>query len=320
VEWITRQCSQGQMLIRDLKEALGRLSFVTGILSHGRPFLGPVYSWCAACPGGACLPIPQGLALLLQWLRDKIADAPMRSCRPLRTSTGEAFRVDAKAEGDDVAIGGWETFENLDTKKARWFAIKLTRKSAAWAYARGEPFRAIASLEMMAVLIAIIVFAPGSKWAESSATVSISANTDNQGNASVLDSLMTTNHPLGSFLLEIAEQLEKFNCYLDLAWVPRLQNEEADALTNGDYHMFSAELQVKVNLDTLPFVRLPLLLKVMEQSFANIEGEKEKRKSEALEVQEQGLHKNVKRKVFLEKRAKLRLVSFLTPSVGFCLK
>ena len=85
------------------------------------------------------------------------------------------------------------------------------------------------------------------------------------------------------------------------------KNEEADALTNGDFHMFTPEHQVKVYLDTLPFVRLPLRLKGMEQSFANIEAAKEKRKPEAQEAQEQPHHMNFKRKVLVEKeRATLR--------------
>ena len=209
--------------------------------------------------------------------------------------------MDAKAEGDDVS-SGWETSETLDPKKARWFAITLTRKNAAWAFARGEPFRAIASLEMMAVLVSIIVFAPGSQWATSNASVSITAHTDNQGNSFVLDSLMTTKHPLGSFLLEIAEQLEKFNCYLDLSWTPRLQNEEADSLTNGDFHMFSMEHRSEVDLATLPFIRLPMMLATMEACFTKIGEEKDKRKAEAIAA----APLNNSRTVFLAKRAKLR--------------
>ena len=39
-------------------------------------------------------------------------------------------------------------------------------------------------------------------------------------------------------------------------WIPRLQNEEADALTNSDFRHFSANRRINVNLDSLPFVML----------------------------------------------------------------
>ena len=36
-------------------------------------------------------------------------------------------------------------------------------------------------------------------------------------------------------------------------WIPRLQNEEADALTNGDFQHFDPKLRIPVSLDQLPF-------------------------------------------------------------------
>ena len=52
---------------------------------------------------------------------------------------------------------------------------------------------------------------------------------------------MTTKFPMLVILGELAAQLRALNAELSLEWVPRLQNEEADALTNGDFSAFRPE-------------------------------------------------------------------------------
>eukprot|EP00971_Amphidinium_carterae_P302378 6008570-Amphidinium_carterae.1 len=70
---------------------------------------------------------------------------------------GELFRTDAKAEGDKIVLGGWETFRSRGgTRRARWFSMELNRKSAPWAHERGAPYRSIVSLELMATLVGLI--------------------------------------------------------------------------------------------------------------------------------------------------------------------
>ena len=55
------------------------------------------------------------------------------------------------AEGELVTVGGYQTFtaagSEIQHKDTKWFYLELDRGSAPWAFARGEPFRAIASLE-----------------------------------------------------------------------------------------------------------------------------------------------------------------------------
>ena len=53
-------------------------------------------------------------------------------------------------------------------------------------------------------------------------------------------------------------------------WVPRLQNEEADALTNGETRHFSKSLEIKVDLDKLKFGLLERLLLVGEAYFFEV--------------------------------------------------
>ena len=66
--------------------------------------------------------------------------------------------MDAKAEGDYIVVGGWGVPESNSAFDARWFSVVLYRKNAPWAYLKGEPFRNIASLELVAVLVAAILF------------------------------------------------------------------------------------------------------------------------------------------------------------------
>ena len=61
-------------------------------------------------------------------------------------------------------------------------------------------------------------------------------------------------------------------------WVPRLQNEETNALTNGDMRHFSENLEVKVDLDKLKFGVLERLLQVCEAYFLEVEAARSKEK------------------------------------------
>ena len=50
------------------------------------------------------------------------------------------------------------------THEARWFSVRLNRRNAPWAFVKGEPFRVIASLELVAVLVAVMTFGQGGRW------------------------------------------------------------------------------------------------------------------------------------------------------------
>ena len=78
------------------------------------------------------------------------------SCNLGKTTPGhdaERFRTDAKAKGDTVVLGGYQTRDGLGREirqeHAKWFKVDLDRKNAAWAFAKGEPYKAIASLEVL---------------------------------------------------------------------------------------------------------------------------------------------------------------------------
>ena len=139
-------------------------------------------------------------------------------------------------------------------RQSPWFAVNLNRRNAPWAFARGEAFRAIASLELLGYLVSVMVLLPAEEFQTASVGMAtLTRGTDNQGNHFLLDKLMTTKYPLGVVLMELSCQLGLRRASLQARWIPRLQNEEADALTNGDYRHFDEALRVPVKLEELQF-------------------------------------------------------------------
>ena len=261
--WVEDKLEKGGIVGRDMRSALGRLSFVAGALRHVRPFLAPLFAWCSSLAAGTFSSFPPAVVTLLQFVADEVKRRPMRRARRVEPSRMDCFRVDASASGDAIRIGGWESWEKTDHRKARWFAVELNRQNAPWAYVKGDPFRSIASLELMGVLLALMLFGPEAKWSRKGGAVTLSAYTDNAGNSHVLRKFASSKYPLSILVMEMAAQLDVFDAELELAWVPRNQNTEADDLTNARYEEFDGSLRIEVDLDKLPFIVLP---KLMEQA------------------------------------------------------
>ncbi|CAJ1332305.1 unnamed protein product [Effrenium voratum] len=241
--WIKEVKDEGSILGSRMRSALGRLSFI-----------------------------------VLEFIKVEITRRPLTEPRPLPKKVGELFRVDAKAEGDLVVVGGWESFGGRATAEARWFSLKLTRKTAPWAYVKGEPFRVIASLELIATTVAVCIFGPGSQWRDSVGELVVQGFTDSLVNTHVIDHYMSTAFPLSVVLMELAVQLGELGTTLQLGWTPREQNEEADALTNLDFTLFNPDLRVQLELDELGFKVIPKIMEAATQLDSEIRLEKDKKK------------------------------------------
>ena len=259
-EWIQRRLVEGGTLGRDLKSALGRLVFVAGALQHVRPFLGPIFAWSSVLKGGTFAKMPDAVAILLRFVERQICGEPMSRVRPVSSDPIDAFRVDAKAEGEEIVIGGWESYDGGKTEGARWFSIRLNRRTAPWAYLKGEPYRSIASLELTAVLVAVMLFGQGARNRCRRACMRLTALTDNVANSYVLKKYLSCKFPLSVVLLELACQLKKVGMELDLHWIPRDQNVPADSLTNGRYEGFDTNKRVEVEFENLDFIILKELI------------------------------------------------------------
>ena len=260
--WVTRALADGQIMGREMKSALGRMGFLAGLLKHARPFLALIYRWAAKLAMGSFVSIPMAVKLTMEFFLQSVTLAPVRVPRGIPRAGGEIFRVDAKADKAMVCIGGWETFGGKPSKEARWFSVKLDRANAPWIYVKGEPFKVIASLELLAITVAVMVFSKGASWSETAGRLVLTAFTDNQGNSYVLDKFMSTTFPLSVVLMELAVQLHGLQVDLDLQWVPREQNVQADALTNEIFEEFDEARRIPVNLEELDFKVLPKLMEL----------------------------------------------------------
>ena len=200
---------------------------MAGPLEHLRPLLGPLYSWASAGPRLRKPKLLAMLLLILEFLADQLEAQRTTGCREPAKDVGEVFRLDAKAAGNEVAIGGWVSRGGTPAGKARWFACKLDQRNAPWAFARGEPFRVISSLELLGVLVGVMTLLPESEWCrpgESTGLITIGCHTDNQGNSYLLDKLITTRYPLAVVLIELSTQLALRRMAMRAEWVPRMQN------------------------------------------------------------------------------------------------
>ena len=198
---------EGKIEVDDLVAVLGRFGFAMGPLDFLRPFLAPVFAWAASVRGAGRLALPWSIAFLLTFLADQLnGGGRVHEVRLVSEDLGECFRADAKAEGSLIRVGGWECRGDTQPRSARWFSVELTRKNAAWAFSRGEPYRTIAALELYSTLLCVMAFA-GSWPSSASGSVRLRGTTDNLGNAWILNKLMSTKFPLVMVLGELAVQL-----------------------------------------------------------------------------------------------------------------
>ena len=157
--WCRTQ-AQGKIEVASFREGLGRLAFAAGPLR--RPFLGPLYAWCAAVGGQHSADLPPLVVLVLELLAEEFDEKRRTSYVPSTKALGEMFRSDAKAaEGQKVVVGGWELAGSERGCDARWFALELSSAEIPWAYERGDPFKAISALELLATLLLVVFGVPG---------------------------------------------------------------------------------------------------------------------------------------------------------------
>ena len=183
------------------------------------------------------------------------------------------FRADARAEGEDVVIGGWLSQGGLLPAQAPWFSVRVTRHAFPWIWCRGEPGRNIAALELLGTLLCVVLFA--GKFTGSD--IAITGLTDNKGNSQALLKMMTTKFPLSAVLMELAAWIPDISGGrgLSLMWVPRLQNVEADALSNEHFSDFDPSNRIHVDLTSIKWRVLPDMIKYGEDLLAKATKAKE---------------------------------------------
>ena len=257
IKWGKKILSDKLVLVAAMTEGLGRLSFTTGVLEFYKPFLAPMFAWCAAAPQGAVLPVPPLILFTLDWIVNQLSTGRnVTTHKGRRRITGEIFRTDAKAEVDYVVIGGWESRGGVDPKQARWFSLRIGKEQAPWLFERGHGSRTVASSELLGTLAAVHLFVEPNPDREvvvgdQVATV-IEGVTDNQSNSYVIKRLLSTKLPLAAVLMELATCLAEKGLWLNLTWTRREDNQLADDLTNEEFHKFDLAKRVELRFEDLP--------------------------------------------------------------------
>ena len=97
----------------------------------------------------------------------------------------------------------------------------------------------------------------------------------------MLDRLLTTKYPLGVVLMQLAHEMRTRRLLLRARWLPRLQNQEADDLTNDEFHHFRAEKRIPVDLNKLGFDLMDSLFAAGDEYVAELEQARAKMKLQA---------------------------------------
>jgi len=299
LRWGSKILLDGMVQVGCLSEGLGRLGFCAGVLEWCKPFLAPMYSWVAAAPPGAVLAVPAMVRLSLTFLMGQLKKGRrMTGCRFPSSDLGLLFKTDAKGEETYVVLGGWECKNNTPIGQARWFSVKLTAAEAPWLFLKGHGSKTIASSELLATLLAVHLFCPcpSPEAKPTKGLMVCGGETDNAGNMYVVGKLMTTKLPLVAVLMELAIMLADRNLWLDLQWVRRTSNIEADALTNEEFEGFDPSLRIEVDWGKLPRGIMDEMLAVGEKFALDLETLKLKKREHAASHGKKGKVRKVKGK------------------------
>ena len=280
IEWITKLLKDGKVASTEMRCGLGRLSFVSQALVYEKPLLGVVYTWVATiCANGIRIAdIPIAIRLVLHWIRKRLQGDGGRlqviHSESQKAALGDWFRTDARVAENRAYIGGWELLDSRGrsrtTNTSRWFAAEISPAEAPWIWAKkGDAQRVIAALELLASLLAIMLF-DKDRTRGGATTCAITGSTDNRGNSYIVRRMLSTKWPIMPLLIELSEQLRVREAELHLHWIPREDNQEADDLSNLSFKDFNPGNRVHFTLEELPWIVFHDLIKVTGEMYAGI--------------------------------------------------
>ena len=184
-------------------------------------------------------PIPAHVAFFLKFLAGAVERERHSQCAATLVQEERAPRVDAQASDERTGVGGWLPAEGPDGRpdpsQSFWFSEEIKADDFPWVFKRdGKAARVIATLEALAMLLAVRAFFPNAQGNQRTRLAVIPSFTDNRENGALLNKLMSSKYPLSALLMEFGEQLRRSGVRPDVRWAPREVNREADRLANGD--------------------------------------------------------------------------------------
>ena len=249
LSWITNaRANKFVISARDFAEFLGRLGFISQLVTWLKPHLAPLFAWSAVTAKGTVGRLPETIILTLDYIeREMKEESFLVSTKRPTVLTGERFRTDAKCAQGYVVLAGWD----LQTRK--WFALRLGPTEVPYFFkSDGSSQWASTAAELMASLVALHVFgwlAPNRN--RKTLDLALTAGTDNQSNEALSSKRSTTKWPLMAVNMQLSSSLAKARLSLSLKWRPREQNVEADQLTNENFEGFPEEDRLAIGLHEL---------------------------------------------------------------------
>ena len=129
-------------------------------------------------------------------------------------------RVDAQASADRTRIGEWfpqfGPSVDIDTHSSQLFSTEIRQEDWPWVFEKSsKPSLIISTLEALAVPVALILYYEGAERDHRN-SVRAPTITDNRGNGSVLNKLMSTKHHLrqNDYKFDLVQK-KGFWCYFN---------------------------------------------------------------------------------------------------------
>ena len=257
------------VMVRRFHEFHGRLGFASQVLPWIKPLLAPGYSWLAAVGKMATLKVPELVAIVCVFIRDKFKRGLRKiPCGRPEQDLGEVFRTDAKCEAGRVVLGGWKVLRGQGPEEADWFALELEPRQVPWLF-RGpqmESSWASTSAELLASLVALKVFDIKCECQGGKVThlLLCGGGTDNKAASQLVQKGLSTKMPLMVVLMDYLGYCEEMGLRCHLDWRPRDVNVEADDLTNLKFDSFNLAKRIKVRWESLEFPMIELLMRFSE--------------------------------------------------------
>ena len=166
-------------------------------------------------------------------------------------------RVDAQASQNRTGIGGWFPTRGADGTISVWDSLgspwRLQSTTSPGYSKRGDkPSLIISTFEALAVFIALILrYGRTEKKAHTKVMV-VPSITDNRGNGSALNKLMSTRFPSSALLTELSTYMKNRGLRTIVEWAPREFNRESDSLANGHTEEFMKVKPGELTWEVLP--------------------------------------------------------------------
>ena len=264
--------------------------YVARALEHERPFFAPLYKFMVMHPRGSVRKVPPYVSFFLRYLSRQVRQSRHYPCAEELRPAAQAPRVDAQASDERTGRGRWLPFVRddgtLDKWQSRWFSAEIRKEDWPWIFERdGRPALVISTPEALAVLVGLKLFYGNEPQPHQTQVKVVPTWTDNRGNGSLLNKLMTTRFPSSAVVMELAAFMKKRRLKATVQFAPRETNREADALANGVTTGFNPKLECVLDLATVAWTILPEALQMgreAERAFFKISSQADTTRAEAL--------------------------------------